>query len=309
MITETTLNSQNKLDDEKKIVLKDFPFTISLEASAFCNYKCVMCENPTMKRKKGNMKMEILRKCADEIKNYPNTRIYLSGYGEPLLNKEVFDEISYCSSVGIKNTFLNTNGMLLNDEAAVKLIRAGLHCLIISIDGFTKETYESIRVGGDRDIVYANAVNYLKRLKELGTEDQILEVQFIEMNKTLPEKDMWLDFWMKQGANIKIKPYLEWGGVKRSGDEIKGNYKERLACEICNEFMIMWNGDVALCTAGDIEITHVLGNIMKDSIQNYWEKKKEIFSNYHINHDFDKLPEFCKNCSNWKIPFAKVIKQ
>ena len=71
----------------------------------------------------------------------------------------------------------------------------------------------------------------------------------------------------------------------------------------------MWNGDVALCTAGDIEIQAILGNIRTDSIKELWEKKKAVFSNYHVNHEFDKLPAFCQNCNNWKIPFAKVIKQ
>ncbi len=304
---KSVFEKNDKLNDEKRIRLNDFPHTISIETSAHCNLKCVMCENPNMKRRKGNMDIVLFEKCIDEIKHFPDSRVYISGYGEPLFNEHIVEFVKYATENGVKNTYMNTNGMLLDRNISKELIDAGLHCLIVSVDGFTKDTYESIRVGGDRDVVYENVSQYLELIKSVGQSNQMVEVQFIEMNKTLPEEDMWIEYWRKQGAVLKIKPYLEWGGRKYEDESVVGDYEKRLACEICNEFMIMWNGDAALCTAGDVEITNTLGHINSESIKDLWEKKKKSFSSYHVLHEFDKLPDFCKRCNNWKIPFARVV--
>lgn len=305
MITEML---KEKRENEKKIVLRDVPYSMSIETSAYCNLRCVMCENPTMKRKKGNMDLNVFKKIADEVGKYSNIKVYLSGYGEPLLNEKIVDIVQYATNAGITQTFMNSNAMLLDEEKALGLIKAGLHSLIVSIDGFNKETYESIRVGADRDVVYKNVTRYLELLKEHGTENQIVEVQLIEMDGTMPEEEEWIAYWRSKGANIKIKSLIEWGTDElfESRDN-KSVDVERLACDFCNELQIMWNGDVPVCNIGEVEVHSVIGNVRDMGIKELWEKKKQIFSNYHINHEFDKLPDFCKACENWRATFAKRI--
>ncbi len=35
--------------------------------------------------------------------------------------------------------------------------------------------------------------------------------------------------------------------------------------------------------------------------------EKERFCKYHIQHKFDLLPEFCQNCPDWAVSFAKHL--
>ncbi len=299
---------REKKENEKKIILGDFPFTISIESSSFCNLKCIMCENPNMKRKKGNMEYVLFQKIADEVSNYPKTRVYLSGYGEPLLNEHIVEFIKYATSAGVVESYMNTNAMLLDENISERIIDAGLHCLIVSLDGFTKETYESIRVGADRDTVYRNVEKYINILQKRGQKDQMVEVQFIDMKETESERETWMNYWMSLGASIKLKPFLVWGAKEDDSEKnINSNFKNRMACEICNEFMAMWNGDAATCSCGDVEVNHIVGNIYEKSIKELWEIKKDTFSGYHVRHEFQKLPNFCQVCNNWMVPFAKHI--
>lgn len=291
-------------ENEKKIILKEHPFSLAIEVSARCNLKCVMCDNPTMKRKKGDMSIEVFRKIIDEIKDYPQTRVYFNGYGEPLLNKNIFEFVKYATSNGLTNSYMNTNAMLLDENVACQLIKSGLHCLVVSIDGYKKETYESIRIGGNRDIVYKNVTRYLELLKEYGTENQIVEVQLIEMEKTLPEKEDFINYWTSKGAYVKLKPLMTWGEVKNEDIE---RYEERLACAACNMLSVSWNGIAPCCSGGDNEETLSIGDINRENLLEIWDRKKKIFSNYHLNHEFDKLPDFCQNCPDWVSTFAKHL--
>jgi len=295
---------KEKIENEKKIILREYPYSTAIEVSAHCNLRCVMCDNPTMKRKKGNMSLELFKKIVNEMKEYTQTRFYLNGYGEPLVNKDVFEFVRYATECGFTNSYMNTNAMLLDEDAALQLIKGGLHCLVVSIDGYEKETYESIRVGGDRDIVYKNVTRYLELLKEYGKENQIVEVQLIEMEKTLPEKEIFIDYWTSKGAYVKLKPLLSWGEVR--DDEIE-TYEDRLACGACNMLSTSWDGKVPYCACGDNEETLSIGDANNENMLEIWERKKKIFSNYHINHEFHKLPEFCQKCPDWASSFAKHL--
>lgn len=295
---------EERLENEKKIILREYPYSTAIEVSAYCNLRCVMCDNPTMKREKGNMSLELFKKIVDEMKGYPQTRFYLNGYGEPLVNKDVYEFVRYATANGFTNSYMNTNAMLLDEGAALQLINGGLHCLVVSIDGFKKETYESIRLGGDRDIVYRNVTRYLELLKEYGNENQMVEVQLIEMDKTLPEKEEFIAYWTSKGAYVKLKPLLTWGEISDDQLDCQG---ERLACGFCNMLSISWDGKVPYCACGDNEETLSMGDAIKENLLEIWERKKRVFSNYHINHEFDKLPAFCQKCPDWSSSFAKHI--
>lgn len=66
--------------------------------------------------------------------------------GEPLIHENLFEMIELAKSseclVG-----LTTNGMHLNRSNCRRMVDSGLDIIGVSIDGATKQTYESIRVG------------------------------------------------------------------------------------------------------------------------------------------------------------------
>lgn len=295
---------EKRREFEKCIIIKNYPYSVSVESTAYCNLKCKMCSNSTMRRKKGYMDINLFKNIVDQVvEEFPKSNFWMNGYGEPLLHPNFIEMAEYASRKGLK-TFVNTNAMLLDNEKSNSLLKTGIHGIVVSIDGFSKEVYEKVRCGGNRDIVYHNVLNILEKIKKLYGEKPYFEIQFIEMPDILYEKERWYDFWKDKGANIKFKSYATWGGSVAQRDDM---LQERMACGDCNVLDILWDGRVPYCSTGDVECAYLLGNVNTDSLVDIWSKKRNEFCRYHIEHQFEKLPLSCQNCTDWMAMPAKHI--
>jgi MoaA/NifB/PqqE/SkfB family radical SAM enzyme len=93
--------------------------------------------------------------------------------GEPLIREDILELFSYLDEnrIGI---LISTNGLLLNEDSIDFL--ATLDHLIgvsFSIDGASKEVYETIRGKGNYENLIANAQALVSRKKETGSHFQI----------------------------------------------------------------------------------------------------------------------------------------
>lgn len=108
--------------------------------------------------------------------------------------------IDYARKRGLKNIELNTNGTLLDEEMAEMLLDSQISFISIDCDGFSKETYEKIRVGANRDVTYANIEYILKRKRQLKLDKPIIEVKIMEMNENKDEIKDIINYWREKGA-------------------------------------------------------------------------------------------------------------
>ncbi len=121
---------------------------IEIEATNLCNARCLMCPREALSRPKGRMTWPTFQAVADRALAFGQTRSFsFSGFGEPLLNRDLVSFIAYVSPH--VETMLTTNGFLLDEPTIAGLLEAGLHHLVISFDGADAETYERIMVGLD----------------------------------------------------------------------------------------------------------------------------------------------------------------
>jgi MoaA/NifB/PqqE/SkfB family radical SAM enzyme len=67
--------------------------------------------------------------------------------GEPLLNRQLPEMIAKAHQVGLY-TIVSTNAQSLTCSTAEALVKSGLNRIIVSIDGFSEESYAAYRVGG-----------------------------------------------------------------------------------------------------------------------------------------------------------------
>src|SRR5260370_9941532 len=79
-------------------------------------------------------------------------QMMLIGLGEPLLDPKIFDRIEYCERHGI-STLLSTNGVLLDEAAAEKLLATPLAQVTLSFDGASKGSFEMYGKGAKVDLV------------------------------------------------------------------------------------------------------------------------------------------------------------
>jgi len=155
-------NIHNKLN-----TIYSYPVYAYFEVSNACNLRCMMCGPQVYDLRfkqsgyKGVMPLEVIKRI-EHILPYMHS-CSLMGNGEPLLNKDFLQIARIMREKQIAVSF-NTNGTLLNEHYARELIKLGVGCIIISIDGATRETFEKIREGAEFDKIISN-IKGLSKLK------------------------------------------------------------------------------------------------------------------------------------------------
>lgn len=286
---------------EKKYSISQFPLNVIVEPGNYCNLNCTTCANNKLTRPKGQMNILLYKKIIDEIASEnPYTRVWLDFYGEPLLQKyKLYYMIDYARKKGLQNIELNTNGTLLDHEMAEMLLDSQISFISIDCDGFSKEVYEKIRVGGNRDITYGNIEYLLKRKKELGLKKPIIEVKVMEMDENKDEIDEIVNYWRARGAWTTTRRLISWAGMC---EDIKPEADpDRIACGNAVGIMaITWDGKVTNCVM-DVDAQYTCGDVTKESLKDIWTRRNKNMVSKHMEHKFDELPDICKTCTDWMI--------
>ena len=294
---------ENVGDIEGKYHMSEFPLNVIVEVGNHCNLNCTTCINDKLTRPKGFMSMTLYRKIIDEIaQQNPHTRIWLDFYGEPLLvGYKLYYMIDYARRKGCDNVNINTNGTLITEEMAHMLLDSGINFISIDVDGFSKEVYESIRIGASRDKLYHNIEYLLSQKKARGLKEPIIEVKAMEMEENREEIGQIVTYWRERGAWTTVRRLISWGG--QHGDiaaALEGD-EERLACgHAVGVCAITWDGNVVTC-AMDADGKGIYGNVCQDSILKIWETRNDALVKKHLEHRFDELPAVCRGCNDWKI--------
>lgn len=129
------------------------PSIIDIEPTTRCNLKCGMCQTTYWDRTSDDLSYEHFKLIVDQFPSLKD--IKLQGMGEPLLNKDFFRMVKYAGSKGIKTRTIS-NGTLIDDRLASRIISSELTQIHISLDGASSQTYENIRKGASFDATVAN---------------------------------------------------------------------------------------------------------------------------------------------------------
>ncbi|MHC4487646.1 MAG: radical SAM/SPASM domain-containing protein [Planctomycetota bacterium] len=276
------------------------PDIVLIENTNHCNAKCIMCPHVNMKREKGIMSSGLYNHIIDECVTFGIERIQVTGTGEPLLDQSIFDKIRYAKNAGIKEINIFSNGSLLDKQKQEELLTSGVDVIYISIDGFTKEVYEKIRIGLPFEKVKDNVLGLLHTRKSkalrppyvviagLGLTDEILltvKSDFYEEVKELSDRV----------TITELNNTHSWAGSIES-QNCRPFAKRNQPCRrLWASLSVLWDGQVSLCCI-DYEGKINLGNITKQSIKDLYNNP--IFKklrNHHVNKEFNKIP-LCKDC-------------
>ncbi|MBZ5604854.1 MAG: radical SAM protein [Acidobacteriia bacterium] len=168
------------------------PVEYIVETTAKCNLYCPMCPRETHKQPKEDMADEIFERLVQGARR-TGEHMMLIGLGEPLMDTDIFDRIEYCERHGV-STLLSTNGVLLDEKAAQKLLDSKLEHITLSFDGSTKETFEHYRKGARFERVRDNFVRFAQMKHERGSKMQIV-IQMVKMPGNAHEIDAFRAYW------------------------------------------------------------------------------------------------------------------
>jgi MoaA/NifB/PqqE/SkfB family radical SAM enzyme len=182
------------------IYLRSWPRCLGLVLGNGCNIDCPHC----YQSKNGDNLLkppEIGRELRREfIGLYPYLSTLRIQGGEALTYagfRELIDDVA--ATVDRPILSISTNGTLIDDEWAERIVRTPFQTVTVSIDGGTPETYARLRRGARLDQVLGN-VRRIQRWKEkLGTEMPYLDSFFVIMRSNFRGIPQYLDLLRQHG--------------------------------------------------------------------------------------------------------------
>lgn len=214
------------------IATKAYPYHILMDPSSCCQLSCSMCQNPQDPsrriRPQKLMSPELYTSLLGELGNNL-FMISLYNWGEPLLNPHLAEFIVLAKDYDIY-VDINTNLALeLSDDALVSLLSSGVDNIVVSIDGFSQETYGSYRIGGSFELARRNITRLIMLRDRLALTTTItwkfLVFSFNEHEIALAEqycKNFGITFARKE-AIIDLELHPEWLPSYRQ-DDLKRPY-------------------------------------------------------------------------------------
>jgi radical SAM protein with 4Fe4S-binding SPASM domain len=287
------------------------PIRLWVELTSHCNYRCIMCPNKDLKKEdRGYMDNTLYQKIIDEARHFVFD-INLAHRGESLLHPRIVEMILYAKENKLY-TRLHTNGSLLTDDLARKLITSGLDRLSFSFDGYTKEAYEKIRKGGDFDKTIQNIIRFLeiKQTTKSKTPETSIEVinfeSFPAAGLSVEKKRFQARFDNLPLDSFVSKDMHNWAGEIEKARE-HDNYS------VCpfpwNALVIFWDGAVLPCTQ-DFFGQYIVGNAKDSSLEDIWNgEKMSVLRKKLTGQDLEEIPT-CSNCDRiWRKQFMGVPKE
>lgn len=288
-------NETNRMSYDKN---EEFPPSVILGTTEYCNLKCNYCGHPNMTRKKGVMSIPLYKKIIDEVSvQNPYTDLWMVYYGEALMLKyKMVYMIQYAKKQGLKNVFMNTNGILLDTDLSEAIIDSGLDKIIFSLDAYYEESYKKIRNNDNFELVKKNIKNFIEIKKRLNSDIEI-EIQLIEIPglHKQDEIELFEEYWNQFDVVTKRKEYLTWMGAI----DIDGmRHENRHPCSwLFRTFVITYDGKVNQCGC-DYDCKVITGDLKEDTIQNIWRTTLKKTRDLHLEERYNET-SICENCKDW----------
>ncbi len=137
------------------------PLSLDVEISSRCNFSCAFCPTalPAEWKRLGfeklDMEDELFIKIVDDFREMPKLRVFnLHMMGESQLHPRFYELARYATSSGIADSYeMRTNGSLLTQGRAQKLVDAGLNRIGISVEAVTNEGYIKLTKRNEIDML------------------------------------------------------------------------------------------------------------------------------------------------------------
>lgn len=277
-----------------------FPLNLDVELVDACNLSCTFCYRGDAgrgsnwkPRPTSRLGLEKTREIIDQCAANGLPAIWFGASGEGLLEKRLPEMIAYARERGIIDRILTTNGQLLSQDKSRAILEAGLTRISISVDAFTKATYEETR-GSDYENLLRNIHEFLRLKKEMRLELPVVRLTFVDTARSHEEKDDFITYWRDLVDIVDIQKQIFYQNTRLSRDEI-----EPIRCAYPWRAAVLYaNGDLALCSSHWGRDDLVMGNIHDTPIREIWcsEKARDLRESIR-SHNYRQC---CINCMGKK---------
>ncbi|MCA9773331.1 MAG: SPASM domain-containing protein, partial [Myxococcales bacterium] len=200
---------------ERSEVALNTPLEIFLASSDACNLSCQFCaitvKEPRPVGSTAIMKSEVMGAVAPWLAGAAN--VSLTGFGEPFMNPNLLGAVCAGIDHGSRVEFF-TNGKMLTEERANKIIEAGLPNLFVSISSADPATYERLYADGDFERLRRNLSHLRDEKARLGLSLPRVIFNTLVMKSTLAGLPDLVRFAAEMNVGkIDLKPLVTYEAI------------------------------------------------------------------------------------------------
>lgn len=302
--------------------LESHPTTLILEPATACNLRCPFC--PTgggyLGLKREILQPETFERIVANVDLDLLDEVVLYNWGEPFLNKHLFDYIRFFSQRHTW-TMISTNFSAADydHDFLASLVRSGLSKLTVSIDGATQEVYEKYRVRGDLARVLGNLERLDEVKRQLGVDYPMVFYRMLLTKHNQHEVEQAREQAEARGARFELNRHFwttpearaEWQAdelqsqdftplVFREQDAEQSSVIDTYCRHLWDSIVVNANGDLFPCCL-IYKKEHAVGNLVERHIRDLRNDPRLVTLRRFATDSTAPVPAFdnhCETCTN-----------
>tara|TARA_Y100000389_G_C17426120_1_gene499641 strand:- start:218 stop:1213 length:996 start_codon:yes stop_codon:yes gene_type:complete len=307
----TSLQSK-RIDLSTNIPLQK-PFTIYIEPTNICNFKCNFCPHSleNFKEESGgvfSLSEKNFNIILNQIKEFQKiSTLNLHYMGEPFVNKNIIKFISLAKKANVsKRVIVTSNGSLIKENIFSDLCKSNLDYLRVSIYAGSETKHNTTTKS---KIPLKKILEQLTALHKFKLENNFKKPHvYIKMIRSEDEEENNLFFkdFKNAGNEIELEDVMDWNSYDKKSflnipkkDFLKQETM-RIKKEVCPfpfyTLVVHADLNVSVCCV-DWNKKTVVGSLKKNTLKEIWlGKKLRYFQRMHLTKRAGEL-EGCKNCA------------
>lgn len=300
----------------------EFPTYVMFDITNVCNAACIHCPQsiraddgarPGFLLKREHQTMDAFRRVIDECAQHDVRFVRITADGEPLVHPDLFEMLEYAQEKGVGQVGLTTNGSLVREEQARRLLKSGIAMIDFSLDAVRAETFHEIRVGLKYDRVRDNVLRFVEMRDSMGAEVKVI-VSFVKQESNLDELEEFKAYWGPRVDEIVIREMISNVGLNDPSENLWPGWDQRWPCaHFFRRVVINHRGQLKACPI-DWEQRTVNQHVAEASIFEQWHG--DFYWSHRMQHLNDAIVKesACRECPDWagtpwELGYEKIIER
>lgn len=145
--------------------ISGMPRTIQIDWTDRCNIDCFFCSQAEMRRGGGELGIDLLHRCFEEMDEMGVATLNVAGGGDPLFHRQIGVVLEAVAAHRFRIGTVTTNGVLAQGRTAESLLRATRGQIAISLNSLGAEDYARVMRTSVRN--YARVIDNVRHLVTL----------------------------------------------------------------------------------------------------------------------------------------------
>lgn len=300
----------------------EFPTYVMFDVTNVCNARCIHCPQsireddgslPEFLRASEHQSLEVFKRVVDECSGHKMSFVRITADGEPLVHPHLFEMLEYARDQGVGPVGLTTNGSLLTERRAERLLSSGVALVDFSLDAVHPETFREIRVGLSFEKTHRNIERFIAMRNERGAGVKVV-VSFVKQEANRGELEEFRSYWAPRVDEVVIREMISNVGLNEPSENLWPGWDARWPCaHFFRRVVINHQGRLKACPI-DWEQRTANEYVADVGIFDQWHG--DFYWTHRMQHLNDAIAQesACAACPDWagtpwELGYEKIVER